>query len=322
MQELEKRYEIARLIACELIGVLSGREAEDLEVWKNSSEKHAREYMEIRERLLRDIDYPDHLELKQEWEGFEQKLFRKKRVFNWWVTVAAACVVICLGITFLWMREPVAEPVVAGTSGGTKGFRATLILGNGEQVSIGDSSSQTIAVAGGTTIVTTGKMVKYDAGKEDREEKAEWNTIVVPRGGEYELVLADGTRVWLNSESRLTYPVRFTGELREVKMEGEICFDVARKEEQPFVVRTADLAVKVLGTLFNMEAYPEDSRVTTTLVRGKVEVAVGDKTQVLQPDQQLAVEAGRFTLKQVVAEDYIGWTNGLFHFTEASLEKL
>ena len=322
MQELEKRYEIARLIACELIGVLSGREAEDLEVWKNSSEKHAREYMEIRERLLRDIDYPDYLELKQEWEGFEQKLFRKKRVFNWWVTVAAACVVICLGITFLWMREPVAEPVVAGTSGGTKGFRATLILGNGEQVSIGDSSSQTIAVAGGTTIVTTGKMVKYDAGKEDREEKAEWNTIVVPRGGEYELVLADGTRVWLNSESRLTYPVRFTGELREVKMEGEICFDVARKEEQPFVVRTADLAVKVLGTLFNMEAYPEDSRVTTTLVRGKVEVAVGDKTQVLQPDQQLAVEAGRFTLKQVVAEDYIGWTNGLFHFTEASLEEI
>ena len=161
MQELEKRYEIARLIACELIGVLSGREAEDLEVWKNSSEKHAREYMEIRERLLRDIDYPDYLELKQEWEGFEQKLFRKKRVFNWWVTVAAACVVICLGITFLWMREPVAEPVVAGTSGGTKGFRATLILGNGEQVSIGDSSSQTIAVAGGTTIVTTGRM-EYD----------------------------------------------------------------------------------------------------------------------------------------------------------------
>ena len=72
MLGLEKRYEIARLIACELIGVLSGREVEDLEVWKNSSEKHAREYMEIRERLLRDIDYPDYLELKQEWEGFEQ----------------------------------------------------------------------------------------------------------------------------------------------------------------------------------------------------------------------------------------------------------
>ena len=102
-------------------------------------------------------------------------------------------------------------------------------------------------------------MVKYDAGKEDREEKAEWNTIVVPRGGEYELVLADGTRVWLNSESRPDSSRPFYGgSCGRVKMEGEICFDVARREEQPFVVRTADLAVKVLGTLFNMEAYPED----------------------------------------------------------------
>lgn len=105
-------------------------------------------------------------------------------------------------------------------------------------------------------------------------------------------------------------------------MEGEVCFDVARKEEQPFVVKTAGLEVKVLGTLFNMEAYPEDLRVTTTLVRGKVEVTAGDNIRVLHPDQQLALEAGRFTLKQVVAEDYIGWTSGLFHFTEASLEEI
>lgn len=322
MSELEERYEIARLIAGELAGVLSESEAGKLEEWKNSSEKQAREYREIRKRLLGDIDRSDRLELRQEWERFEQKLPRKKQVFKWWYAVAAACVIVCLGVTFLWMREPVAVPVVTDVSGGAKGFKATLILGNGKQVNIGDSLSQTIAVAGGTKIVTTGTMVKYDVAEENKAEKVEWNTIVVPRGGEYELVLADGTRVWLNSESRLTYPVRFTGDLREVKMEGEICFDVARKEEQPFVVRTADLAVKVLGTLFNMEAYPDDARVTTTLVRGKVEVVAGDKTQVLQPDQQLSVEAGRFTLKQVVAEDYIGWTSGLFHFTEASLEEI
>ena len=326
MQELEKRYEIARLIACELIGVLSGREAEDLEVWKNSSEKHAREYMEIRERLLRDIDYPDYLELKQEWEGFEQKLFRKKRVFNWWVTVAAACVVICLGITFLWMREPVAEPVVAGTSGGTKGFRATLILGNGEQVSIGDSSSQTIAVAGGTTIVTTGKMVKYDAGKEDREEKAEWNTIVVPRGGEYELVLADGTRVWLNSESRLTYPVRFTGELREVKMEGEICFDVARKEEQPFVVRMGEADIRVLGTSFNVMNYEDENRVEVALQTGKVNFTVNKTKQVYSLSPGNVVRMDKKNLDVQLAEEDVSmisaWRTGYFYFENMPMEEL
>lgn len=105
-------------------------------------------------------------------------------------------------------------------------------------------------------------------------------------------------------------------------MEGRNLFRCSPEGGTAFCRENGCLAVKVLGTLFNMEAYPEDSRVTTTLVRGKVEVAVGDKTQVLQPDQQLSVEAGRFTLKQVVAEDYIGWTNGLFHFTEASLEEI
>lgn len=322
MSELEERYRIARLIAGELTGVLSESEMKELEKWKNSSEKQAREYNEIRKRLLEDIGRADRLELRQEWREFERKLPRKKLVSKWWCAVAVACTVICLGVTFLWMKGPVTAPVTADVPDGEKGFKATLILGNGKQVDIGDSLNRTIAVAGGTTIVTTGRQLQYSVAESGDEEEVEYNTVVVPRGGEYELLLSDGTRVWLNSESRLTYPVRFTGEMREVRMEGEICFDVARKEQQPFVVKTADLVVKVLGTLFNMEAYPDDTRVTTTLVKGKVEVVAGDKTQVLQPDQQLSVEAGRFTLKQVVAEDYIGWTSGLFHFTEASLEEI
>lgn len=322
MQALEKRYKIARLIAGELLGTLSESELLELEEWKRHSSGNTGEYLKIRNRLQGDINKNSDFDLTHEWSLFERRLHRKKYIFRNWYAVAAASVIIGLTVTLLWMKWAVTEPVTVDVLGGTKGFRATLVLGNGEQVNIADSLSRTIAVDKGVKIATQGNVMKYDVLGGDKDVKVEWNTIIVPRGGEYELILADGTRVWLNSESRLTYPVRFSGARREVSMTGEICFDVARNEQCPFVVKTAELEVKVLGTLFNMEAYPEDNRVVTTLVKGKVEVSAGAHTQVLCPNQQLLVNAGEFTLKQVVAEDYIGWTGGLFHFTEASLEEI
>lgn len=322
MEELDQNYRIARWIVAEATGSITDEESACLMVWRKEDGAHERQYREIRNRLLEDAQAGERLDIRKEWKGFEKKLPVRKKVVKLWYYAGAACVVFGLVVTLLWKTPVVTDPVLVGMTGVTKGFKATLTLGDGRRINIGDSTDKTIAVVKGARIVSGNNQVVYDAVEEPRKEEVEWNTISVPRGGEYKLVLSDGTRVWLNSESQLTYPVRFTGDTREVKMQGEICFSVARDESQPFIVRSGEVAVKVLGTLFNMEAYAGERQVTTTLVSGKVEVQLGGQVQLLRPDQQLVIEDDRFFLKEVIAADYISWTNGLFHFTEASLEEI
>ena len=189
------------------------------------------------------------------------------------------------------------------------------------RVTLNDSTRQFITEKAGTRISTEGNTVRYEAREES--ETTEMHTLLIPRGGEFHMELADGTQVWLNSESKLTYPARFTGGTREVAMEGEVCFQVAKNEAQPFIVRTGGMAVTVLGTVFNVDAYPDNGRIATTLVEGKVEIQAGDEKQTLLPDQQAVLEKGKgIEVKKVYAEDYISWIGGVFHFTEASLEEI
>ena len=148
--------------------------------------------------------------------------------------------------------------------------------------------------------------------------------MAVPAGQRAQITLADGTKVWLNAESQLIYPVRFTGENREVIMKGEACFEVAKKEKQPFVVKVDEIEVLVTGTLFNVEAYPETKEVKMTLVEGRVEVKTEEHRQLLSPDEQALVDKqeGQIRVRKVVAEEYIGWTRGEFRFTRTRLEEV
>lgn len=125
---------------------------------------------------------------------------------------------------------------------------------------------------GGTRILTSDNRVKY-SGKDSlagQSTEVKYNTLIVPRGGEFSLELADGTRVWLNAESRLRYPVAFTGKERKVEMEGEVYFEVAKNKEKPFIVTVNGVDIRVLGTSFNVSAYQEE--VVATLVEGKVQL--------------------------------------------------
>ena len=176
----------------------------------------------------------------------------------------------------------------------------------------------------GTKIRIGENVVSYQTGEQEEAPIQEMNTVRVPRGSEYRLILSDGTKVWLNAESQLIYPVRFTGENREVIMKGEACFEVAKKEKQPFVVKVDEIEVLVTGTLFNVEAYPETKEVKMTLVEGRVEVKTEEHRQLLSPDEQALVDKqeGQIRVRKVVAEEYIGWTRGEFRFTRTRLEEV
>ena len=221
---------------------------------------------------------------------------------------------------FLWMQAEEEVPVTVSTN--TKSYQAVLILGDGERVTLNDSTRQFITEKAGTRISTEGNTVRYEA--QEESETTEMHTLLIPRGGEFHMELADGTQVWLNSESKLTYPARFTGGTREVAMEGEVCFQVAKNEAQPFIVRTGGIAVKVLGTVFNVDAYPDNGRIATTLVEGKVEACFGKGHVVMEPGMQVAYDKAkrRADYFPVEAMRFISWKDGYYDFEDMTLGEL
>ncbi len=320
MDNLSKRYRIARLIVRQIIEGADTPMDKELEEWLAESEDNQREYEDIRRRLREELRQKKESLAPAAWKKTERRLPKRRtlrRIAQW---AAAACVIFAMGAgAFLWMQAEEEVPVTVSTN--TKSYQAVLILGDGERVTLNDSTRQFITEKAGTRISTEGNTVRYEA--QEESETTEMHTLLIPRGGEFHMELADGTQVWLNSESKLTYPARFTGRTREVAMEGEVCFQVAKNEAQPFIVRTGGMAVKVLGTVFNVDAYPDNGRIATTLVEGKVEIQAEDEKQTLLPDQQAVLEKGKgIEVKKVYAEDYISWIGGVFHFTEASLEEI
>jgi ferric-dicitrate binding protein FerR (iron transport regulator) len=153
-------------------------------------------------------------------------------------------------------------------------------------------------------------------------QPAGFNTLIVPRGGEYKIQLSDGTEVWLNAETQLRYPAHFGGVAqREVFLEaGEAYFKVAPNTRQPFVVKAGGMDIQVLGTEFNINTYTK--AYATTLVNGSVKVSAGATETLLKSDQQAIYTGGGFTRKDVDVEPYVSWREGQLIFVEASLEEV
>lgn len=150
------------------------------------------------------------------------------------------------------------------------------------------------------------------------------NELIVPKGGEYSLELPDGTIVWVNSESSLRFPEKFALDQREVFLEGEAYFEVKKDTNRPFYVRTEAGNVRVLGTSFNVCAYPEDRFWQTTLIEGSVMIARGEEKVLMKPDEQYQInlKTGKGELKEVLPELYTSWRDGKFYFKAYTFEEL
>ena len=158
-----------------------------------------------------------------------------------------------------------------------------------------------------------------------QETPEEWHILRIPRGGEYTLVLEDGSRVWLNSASELRYPVRFTGKNRQVTLEGEAYFEVAKDAARPFIVKTSHYNIEVLGTRFNVADYDNDMSVHTTLVEGKVAVSgPGVRQRILQPNEQFVLDknTGKQEIKTVDVSYIVAWKDAGFRFRDVRLEDI
>src|SRR5690606_6796401 len=154
-----------------------------------------------------------------------------------------------------------------------------------------------------------------------------YNTITTPRGGQYQVVLPDGTKVWLNAESSLRYPTLFSKTERRVELQGEGYFEVAKNEKAPFIVKTDEQFVKVLGTHFNINSYQKHRRTETTLLEGSVEVSSSagysgrTVSRILKPGEQAVVRPKRgIEVSAVQATNAIAWKKGLFYFDDTAIQ--
>ena len=249
-----------------------------------------------------------------------QNRFRKL----WW---AAAAVLILTGwllVARQFMRSP--APVAIGTTRPSlppHSDKAILTLANGQQVILDKSASRSIAAQNGVDVA------RIDSGRlsystKDASVAGGYNVLTTPRGGQFEVQLPDGTRAWLNSASRLRYPLVFNGAARNVELDGEAYFEVAKNSRQPFSVQAGGIQVKVLGTGFNLMAYADEDAVRTTLIEGSVRLEGRHTVQVIKPGQQgsLGKDDDHFVITRPDLDDVLAWKNGEFRFSGEKIQTI
>ncbi|MBD1424712.1 FecR family protein [Sphingobacterium arenae] len=244
-----------------------------------------------------------------------QRVDQRKRL-RYWLAGAAACIALVSGILLLKPSEDV-QPADA-----MEVAAHILPSQNGAVLSISDGRN--IQLRSEESGIITGEQLRYADGSPLFEDGAPVNdammTLSVPRGSDFYVVLADGTKVWMNAESELRYPQTFTGTKRVVQLTGEAYFEVIKNKQKPFVVETPTEHIEVLGTHFNVNSYPKERKSSVTLVEGKVVVSVdGQDRQVLHPGQQSIVQGKQLRVQNVNIDEYIAWKNGEFMFNEESL---
>lgn len=319
------------------------------------------EYLALYERSLRGDCSPEELARLQQYEDdfcfsddgetdetIQEKIYNRlsasisreekvKRLFPWKAVAAAAAILLVMASGFLYMngRLSHSNKPVAAVSGNTGtlqhdiapgGNKATLILGDGTKVDLNKATEGKIAAQGNATVNKSGngQLVYQLADQTPVSSTTVFNTLAIPRGGQYNLTLPDGSRIWMNAASRLRFPTQFAGKERIVELEGEAYFEVAHNQQQPFIVKVKGMQVEVLGTQFNVMAYADEACITTTLLDGKVKLR-SDRTEavILKPGQEgVFTGSNNFKVNKADIEQAMSWKNGYFIFNDEDLTSI
>ena len=323
---------LASWIAKSMAGELSDEELQLLDEWRMTSARNHQLYDRIvsRERREAKRRHFTAFDKVSGWQGYSKKLKEtEKKVNRWRVFLRyAAILLIPLSATVYGVLRSGEETVSladlnAITPGGT---RAELVLPSGEVVDL-VAKSGVISRGENTVINNEGKTLSYKSiGNQAPMDSLRYNEVIVPKGGEYQLVLSDGTLVYLNSMTKIRFPERFSEKCREVEVCGEAFFEVAENKRVPFVVKTDAYEITVLGTKFNVTAYADEQVATTTLVEGAVSSSgkcIGE-AKALRPNEQFVLDrvSGSVEIKNVDVNYYTAWKDGMFRFRDVRLEEI
>lgn len=318
------------LIARKLDDGLLPMEETELSDWLAEDVKHEEVYAEIKK--IRDRTKLLHRDFAPDTEHVLKRI-KRERVrqigFRYWWKYAALFILPLSVALVLWQgmkNEAEEEHRQFSAVSRPGGERAILKLYNGKTVVL-DSTMKSSLIAHEANVrieMDSNHLLRYSS--HDSIEMAndnKNNELIISKGGEYQVVLADGTKVWLNSASRLIYPQSFMGKERRVVLSGEAFFDVTHDAERPFVVETSRMNVKVLGTRFNVNDYDDNEEVSTTLVNGSVEIVSGDQQAFrLVPGEQAYGKENELEKREVNVRLYTSWIDGKFLFNNTELEEI
>lgn len=317
---MDRKEYISTVILKSISGSISDIERQKLDFWLENPRnmKLYKRILDTKTLAKAEMNISSMSSSRQKIKRSMVREFRKRRFYMFLKCVAVIVPFIIGGVVF-WNinnkdleESPLVQTIKTGES------KAILYTQNGEVIEL-DTTRRIIKTGGGTDIEATGNGLVYSGlGSVKSVEK---NTLFIPRGGEFMLTLADGTKVWLNSETELIYPVKFIGNKRIVQLNGEAYFDVAHNPNKPFIAIINGVKVKVLGTSFNIRAYNDDDKFVATLVKGKVRVDIKDisKISVLSPGQQLVYKDSSVDVREVNTFEYTAWKDGKFYLNKLGL---
>ncbi len=324
---------IAELAVKFRFGTISPVEQEDLDNWLAGLTKANRrqffEWVQSEEQTLEALKY-----MAEADASFDRNLavflnksratIRPRKVFHFrWIYAAAALVLLMVGGLYWYNSLPPRHTIAATLKPADippGGDNATLLLADGSSV---DLTRAGVGAIGNKDNIRIAKesagQVTFNPG--NTPVNSSFNTIRTQRGGKYMIVLPDNTKAWLNAASSLRFPTAFNGSTREVDMEGEVYFEVAKNRSKPFLVHCRSNTIEVLGTHFNSMAYQEEEAMQTTLLEGSVKVTDGGQTVTIKPGQAAITRNGLLTVNpDADLESAIAWKNGQFSFNRADIK--
>jgi len=325
----EKRYR--ELAQKWLDGTITSAERQEFAAWYNADQDapvkipsgFAESEDVLRERILDKIN---------------NQIFKTsgsaKKALLWLTSIAASLVVVVIiAAVHFHLKKQQSQSLATSHQKKTKvndvapgGDKAMLTLADGSKVVLNDAKNGLIANQGLTKLNKTnaGQLV-YEADQASKSTAVVYNTITTPKGGQFRIVLSDGTKVWLNAASSITFPTTFPATERKVTITGEVYFEVAKNMQVPFRVVTGKQEVEDVGTCFNIKAYDDERSITTTLVEGAVKISSGQQSALLKPGQQANVSKQGLepiSVKTVDTEIVLAWKNGSFEFESEELHAI
>ena len=328
---LSKEDHIARLIFLHIQGMTDNVQEKELNEWRSVSPRHEELFQRMlsSEHVEKSISRFVKMEEEEErgWWQLQQRARsgRSVRKIKWFPYAAAIVLILSVGGVFYFSGDKEQTEIlpIAKNEVQVPGSRAVLILPDGRKVDLENEVLRSDLAQSDSLLLVSARSLKYrDIDSPDTTEI--FHTLEIPRGGEYLLTLSDGTMIYLNSESTLSFPVKFQGKERKVYLTGEAYFKVAKNTEHPFVVTAGELEVLVTGTTFGVRAYKDEKDIQTTLESGQVTVRVEGKSVKLVPNKQVLFNKSTMGLevRDVDVDLYLAWADGRLVYDNCPLEKI